>query len=318
MSRIDLASYRVLVIFQALLRQPQSLQDLNMLCYSDQYLNREYSDAQLMRDISCLRQWGCIIPKASRRYQGKYILLEHPLTLHLAPAQQTALLAVAHQQAVVANLLSQASALLPEKLRAELIEVAIEVIQDYPPSPAPDPELLKKLAAVIDCKGIIRFTYTRNQFRSHLAQPLRIEQEEGRFYLWAFMPEWILPKATRFLLEYIADVQTNIKDASVQARMQSTEAKKEVVYRLWPPLATKYRPRTQETLTPDPDYPDAMRVMVITRDLFPLKQRLLKYGACCEVLQPAHFRKALQQEVLQMSERYKMSEVLEPSVITQQ
>ncbi len=301
--RLDLASYRVLMIFKALLAQPCTLAQLNERCLADPTIGRTYSNVQLMRDVNCLRQWGCTIPKAGR--QG-YLLQAHPLTIPLSLAQQQAFISAAAADQDLATALNQLLLCLPHPAREQLTLLlgATQVIHDYPDQPPPGRELIQLLKPKLNRRGVVQFHYRRKEtedYREHTVEPIALIQRDGRHYLHAYCPDWTPPQETDFLLNFITDVRNCTNRGATQG---GGPIPKPVIYRLTPPLATKYCPHPGETVNPDPELPGAIQVSLLTKDLFWLKKRLLGYGSHCEVLKPKEFRNKLAQEASALAHLY--------------
>ncbi|WP_218080765.1 helix-turn-helix transcriptional regulator [Anthocerotibacter panamensis] len=302
MGQIDLASYRLLLLFKTLLEAPRTLLELNEQCMADPLLQRAYSDTQLIRDINCLRKWGCEIPKATHRHQRRYVLQHHPLTAPLTTAQQQALLVALTRDSALTEAMTPLLNLLPLALRETLSATAglTKVIQDYPSLPPPERAFILWLKPKLERRAVIRFFYTRTA-KEHIAEPIRIEQRDGRYYLLAYFPDWQPPKKFPLRLDYIRDWK-DCPDRVASLSVDSIPCP--VVYRLFPPLAAKYDPRPDEKITPE--QAGTLLVSLSTSDFFFLKKRLLSYGSCCQVLSPPKLVGQMRQEIQNMVKTYEV------------
>jgi predicted DNA-binding transcriptional regulator YafY len=88
---MSLTGYRTLILLDALLESPKSLNELNECFLQNQYIKEKFSSDTLRLYINSLRKIGCEITKASKSTKNKYILQSHPFTLDITRSQLLAL-----------------------------------------------------------------------------------------------------------------------------------------------------------------------------------------------------------------------------------
>lgn len=84
---MSLTGYRTLVILQALLESPKTIDEINECLLNNQYIKEKFSFDTLRIYLNSLRKIGCEITRANKSNGKKYILNSHPFEYEISKSQ---------------------------------------------------------------------------------------------------------------------------------------------------------------------------------------------------------------------------------------
>lgn len=88
---MSLTGYRTLVILQALIESPKSIDEINDYLFHNQYIQERFSSDTLRIYINSLRTIGCDIIGANKSNDKKYKLISHPFNYNIPKSQLKAI-----------------------------------------------------------------------------------------------------------------------------------------------------------------------------------------------------------------------------------
>lgn len=88
---MSLTGYRTLIIFQALLESPKTIDEINGCLLKNQYIKEKFSCDTLRIYLNSLRAIGCEITRASKSNGNKYVLNSHPFSYEITKPQLDAI-----------------------------------------------------------------------------------------------------------------------------------------------------------------------------------------------------------------------------------
>ena len=158
---MSLTGYRTLILFDALLESPKSLDEINECFFNNQYIKEKFSRDTLRLYINSLRKIGCDITKASKSTKNKYILQSHPFTLDITRSQLTAISKIYKN---IYTKISLSEIIACENLFKKVSKIignpkVISYLQNLSVLKNIDMNLLKTLMAYVRRKNEINFIY---------------------------------------------------------------------------------------------------------------------------------------------------------------
>lgn len=88
---MSLTGYRTLVILEALMESPKSIEEINNCLFNNQYIKEKFSSDTLRLYINSLRAIGCQITAANKTNKKKYELVSHPFNYDIPQPQLKAI-----------------------------------------------------------------------------------------------------------------------------------------------------------------------------------------------------------------------------------
>ncbi len=302
---INISAYRVLYILLVLVHyRSLNVHELNRFLYENPLIERGYNTETLTKYINTLREVGCEIPRSSNRNEYSYELLRSPFPLSLEPEE----LAVAEK--LLELLAEQPDELLYNDYR-ELLEHLDWALH------SPDNRRLNGTAPLAGqnplfptlearrqslhtlrryCKDaftlLLSYRHDDGQTIEMLLEPHELMEQGKRLYLLGLEPsaqEQIMLDADR--IESIWQLPSKSKHRPTQTT---------VVFALYGRLAKSYRPYPGEKTIYRTD--EELRIKTKVTEPIGLMNRLMKYGASCQVVSPDSLRTTMHKRITQLLE----------------
>jgi len=294
---------RVLIILHALLEKPQSPQDL--LRKLDQAGGQVVPDT-LYRDIRILRKHGYVIPKATRRTQGKYCLEHLPFSLPLNSQDIQALKQAAEM------LYSQHSPQF-QALQQTLTKLSFFLHPDHngtlqklklgPSQTEISREVLNQLEALCQSGHQVSVPYLSAQghFRLITLEPSEVAYLDHHWYLIGYDTDkqiWLELRVER--------IQAEITRLPMR-KPQRKRSKVKALFRLYPHLSEHYQLRHDEQAQPDPEKQGCLLVTTTYDSELRFCQRILRYEQYAEILEPPRLRQRMQGVISELQSHYSVN-----------
>lgn len=295
---MSLTGYRTLVILNALMESPKSIDEINDCLFYDQYIKERFSSDTLRIYINSLRAIGCEIIAANKSNNKKYELISHPFNYDIPKSQLKALNKLyksiydkidIKEVIAVENFLEKISNLVENNNTKEFLK-NISIIKSA------NKNVLNDL--IIHCKNKNQIIFLYNSPRSGakeielIADKLAFKSE--KLYLWG--NNLTHKEYSYFALDRIIQI-CSIKIQKDKEELPSVS----VVYEIYNHNES-YIPEPDEKITEKAD--NKLVIEAISKNEFSLLQRLLCLGSDCKVIQPQSFKTKLINKLKSMEENY--------------
>ena len=305
---INISAYRVLFILSLLVRyRSLGAVDLNRFLVENPLIQRIYNAETLTKYINTLREVGCAIPRSSNRNDYCYELLVSPFPLRLEQDE----LQVAEK--LLGMLFLQPDEALCNDYSdflAELDWCLGRVDRPLEPvnvmaGPAEDSlEGGKDLAPALQARRHLLKTYRRYCQETFTLQIMCREQSEPAVQERLIEPHDVMIREDRLLLRGLdqrsqqcvsLDLEQIVSVRQLPGKSRRSVSQVSVTFALYGRLAKSYRLHPGEKVIYQSE--TEQRIKARVSDSGDLINRLMKYGASCQVLAPASVRDAMRQRI---------------------
>lgn len=295
---INISAYRVLYIL-LLLVQYRSLNviELNRFLFENPLIQRIYNTETLTKYINTLREVGCDIPRASSRNDYSYELRRNPFPLLLAPEELEVarkLLAVlgARTDEVLHNDYRDFLEYLSWSLDTSSTQGKVEGAADEA-RPLAETETRRNLVKLFRryCKEAFTLEVHYKRANQHV-QEIVLEPheliEQGR-------QMFLVGMDARCQQQMVIPLDNVVAAKQLPSKNKRPASPVTVVFALYGRLSKNYRPYPGEKIIYQSE--DELQVKARVSEPTGLMNRLLKYGASCQVLSPVSIRQGMQQRI---------------------
>lgn len=295
---MSLTGYRTLVILNALMKSPKSIDEINNCLYNDQYIRERFSSDTLRIYINSLRAIGCEIIGANKSNNKKYELISHPFIYDIPKSQLKALSKLyksiydkidIKEVITIENFLEKISNLVENNNTKEFLK-NISIIKSA------NKNVLNNL--ITHCKNKNQIIFLYNSPKSGkkeielIADKLAFKSE--KLYLWG-------NNLTHKEYSYFA-LDRILKVCSIKMQKDKEE---------FPSVSVTYEIHNHtESYVLEPDEKiieksdNKLIIEAISKNEFSLLQRLLYFGEDCKVIQPQSFKTKIINKLKSMEENY--------------
>lgn len=298
---MSLTGYRTLVIFNALLESPKTIEEINDCLLNNQYIKEKFSQDTLRIYLNSLRKVGCEITRANKSNNNKYILCSHPFEYEIPKSQ---LKALAKLYKSLQEQLDIRDIVIIENLFKKLIEYIknrsnIEFLESISLLKRIDIGMLNDL--LLHCKNKNQITFLYNSPKSGekkielIADKITIKTD--KLYLWG--SNLTHKEYSFFLLDRIIQI-CDIKLIKSKEIFPVTK----LVYEVY---------KTKEKMSLEADekilqeFDEKVIIETRMKNEFSTLQRILFLANNCKVLEPESFKKDLINKLKNMEELYEKS-----------
>jgi predicted DNA-binding transcriptional regulator YafY len=294
---MSLTGYRTLILLDALIESPKSLEELNECFLQNQYIKEKFSSDTLRLYINSLRKIGCEITKASKSTKNRYILQSHPFTLDITRSQ---LLAISKIYKNIYTKISISEIIACENLFQKVSKIigspkAIGYLQNLSVLKNIDINLLKTLMAYARRKNEINFLYSSpNSGDIEVCMATdKLAFKSKKLYLCGY-------SSLHDDYAYLR-VDRIKKILSVSLKNENKETK---VFKVVFTIASKneYIPLEDETVISKTE--DKYTVEKSAKSKFRLVQDMLFRVNECEIIEPADIKSEILQKLKEMEGLY--------------
>lgn len=298
---MSLTGYRTLVIFNALLESPKTLEEINECLLNNQYINERFSPDTLRIYLNSLRKVGCDITRANKSNNNKYILCSHPFEYEIPKSQ---LKALAKMYKSLQEQLDVRDIINLENLFRTLIKYIknksnVEFLENISLLKRVDRDMINDL--LLHCKNKNQITFLYNSPRSGekkielIADKITIKAD--KLYLWG--SNLTHKEYSFFLLDRIIKI-CDIKLIKSKEVFPITK----LVYEIY---------KTKENISLEVDekiIQEFEEKVIIEKEMqneFSAMQRILSLAGNCKVLEPDFFIENLINKLKNMEKIYEKS-----------
>lgn len=298
---MSLTGYRTLVILNALLESPKTIDEINECLLNNQYIKEKFSPDTLRIYLNSLRKVGCEITRANKSNNNKYVLCSHPFEYEIPKSQ---LKSLAKLYKSLQDQLDVRDIINLENLFKDLIthiknKSNIEFFESISLLKRIDRDMLNDL--LIHCKNKNQITFLYNSPRSGekrieiVADKLTLKSD--KLYLWG--NNLTHKEYSFFLVERIINI-CDIK--LIKSREIFPETK--IIYEFYK-TKDKFNAEPDEKIIQESD--ERITVESIMKNEFSAVQRILSLGNNCKVLEPETLKKSLINKLKKMENIYEKS-----------
>ena len=292
---ITFTGYKTLLIFQILLEEPKTLEEIKEKLYQNDLINDTISDDTIRNYIKSLRTLGCKISKASKSNEHKFIMCRHPLELNLTKSQL--------------NVLKKISKIIKENEDVK----ELENFENF----------VLKLISVIKCQDTINFLNglltvnkinrdiynalikcCKNKLTAKFLYKSGLINQELSFYC-----DKIFLKSEKL---YLAGYNMRYKNYSsllinrINSIIDVTSEDKPYELTENDIICEIYNPNyeTEENEIILNTYSDKVVIKMLCKDEFRTVQKILSMGCECKILKPENFKNKIKNKLLEMRSLY--------------
>jgi hypothetical protein len=313
---ISTSAYRVLSLFLLLMQHRSlTLLELNFLLLKNPHIQRTYNNETITKYVNTLRAAGCDIPPANRGRGFQYTLKQNPLPYLLPEVCLDTLVSALEVSRLLPDKQTQNKLINLTELvlwgliptQKDRLAQALPLLSEKDPSPEANPEPHKtnnpngvyskeEMEAFCLCGQQLQIEYALNslgvaqaQKQSLTIEAQRLTRQGSKLFLQCIETT----RQSRLLLA----VERMTKVQKLPSRVLNKTQTLTVIFQLNGRLAKTYRPYPKEEPLKGSDE-NTLLVRAECDAPYQLAQRLLRYGASCQVISPV----SLQRFMLQKTE----------------
>lgn len=281
---MSLTGYRTLVILEALMESPKTIDEINNCLLNNQYIKERFSSDTLRIYINSLRSIGCEITAANKSNQKKYQLISHPFSFDITKAQLSALskLSKVFYEKITIEEIIEIENLFKKIMPAIKSETTKEALISISRLKNINKNILKELLVYCKNKEQITFSYNSPKTGEKNIEIIadKITYKSDKFYLWG-------NNVTHKEYSYFA-IDRLVKICSIKLRKDSkTFSPIKVTYEIYSNI-DNYIPEKDEIILEQTD--TNLLIESTVNNEFELIQRLLFMGEDCKIIAPEDFK----------------------------
>ena len=298
---ISISAYRVLYILLTLVQyRSLNMLELNRFLYENPLIQRVYNAETLTKYINTLREVGCEIPRSSSRTDYCYELRKHPFPIQLEPEEIQVAEKLLH---LLAHSPDEA---LYEGYRDFLDGLTWAVETEQVSEEVQNKKSRQKVLNLfpdLAARQRLLSTY-RHYCEEAFTLQVKYRRENQASEDIVLEPHEVLERGKSILLlgmgvhsqEHITLDIGNIENTrQLPSKNKRPLTQTTVVFALFHRLAKSYRLYPEEKII----YQNAQELHIKTKvgDPEDLLNRLMKYGASCEIISPCHLRATIRERI---------------------
>jgi predicted DNA-binding transcriptional regulator YafY len=295
---MSLTGYRTLILLEALLESPKTIDEINECFKNNQYIKEMFSPDTLRIYINSLREVGCEITRANKSNGNKYILTKHPFGYEMSKDQLKAISKLyknVYDKIDIRDLAALEYLLKKICLKLENKE-AVEALHGILLLNRIDKDILHNLLLHCKNKNQITFLYNSPQSGKKKIELVadKLEFKSEKLYLWG--NDLTHKSYSYFLVSRILE----ICDIKLIKSKEDFSAQK-VFYEIYN-HNDNYELESYEKIIEQND--SKLVIEADVKNEFSVMQRILYLANDCKVVYPESFKEKLLDKLKSMEKNY--------------
>ena len=282
---MSFTAFKTLLIFSLLLEAPRSYEDIIEYFKKHDYINETISIDTARVYINSLRMAGCVIEKTKRAEGSKFVLVSHPFELKVKPEQIKVFTKI--YKTIIKNISIEELIMLEKFLRKLAAYIQNEDFQSALKKVSPladyDTTLLENLLVCCKKKNqiVLEYNSPRSGIKTTELVCEKMDFDNNRLYLYGTSIDYnqetyLQARRIRKIREIKLHKSENLDIKEIKVLFEVNANMQEIQLK-----------DNEKLISINNGKP---LIEARSSNKFMLKQRVLSFGSCCKVIEPADFK----------------------------